>query len=232
MILRRALAAAAVAMMAFSALAQQPQQAKQPWEAALDKRHDELVEKNGHGTDAALRDKLLAMGREDQAVRFRNIDAPAEQKAATAGELAATDSRLTAELKEIVAKHGWPTIHLVGYNAAQSAMLILTHSADHAWQRAMLPKLEELAHRNLIDGSQVAVAVDKELVSEGKLQRYGSQFKFVDGEAMMVAVEDPANLDRRRAQAMLPPMEVYRKLLGDMYHVKISDMIVRPDAGR
>lgn len=226
---QRALAALAAAMMAMPCVAQQAAK-EEPWEVALHQRHDALVAKNGHGTDAALRDTLLAMGREDQAVRFRNIDAPNEQKNATAEELAATDRRLTAALKEIVAKQGWPTISLVGYNAAQSALLILIHSPDHAWQRAMLPKLEELAHKDLIDGSQVATAVDKELVAEGKPQRYGTQFKFVDGQGMMVAVEDPANLDKRRAEAMLPPMDVYRKTLGEMYHVPMSEMIVRPGA--
>jgi hypothetical protein len=218
------MAVAAVVLIAAGALAQQ----EQPWQVALDKRHDALVAKNGPGTDAVLRDHLLAMGHEDQGVRFRNINAPADQKDATAEQLAATDRKLTAELQQIVAAHGWPTIQRVGYNASQSAMLILTHSPDHAWQRTMLPKLEELAHQDRIDGSQVAVAVDKELVSEGKLQRYGSQFKFVDGQAMMVAVEDPANLDKRRAEALLPPMDAYKKLLVDMYHVKMSDMIVRP----
>lgn len=221
------LAALAALLIPTAVMAQQ-----QPWEAALDKRHNELVAKNGPGTDAALRDRLLAMGKEDQGVRFRNINAPADQKNATAEELAATDRKLTAELEQIVAKRGWPTIQLVGFNASQSAMLILTHSPDHAWQRTMLPKLEQLAHEDKIDGSQVAVAIDKELVSEGKLQRYGSQFKFVDGQAMMVAVEDPANLDKRRAEALLPPMDAYKKLLVDMYHVKMSDMIVRPDQGR
>lgn len=218
----------ALAVFALGAVAQQ----EQPWEVALAKRHDELVAKNGPGTDAALRDRLLAMGKEDQGVRFRSGNAPTDQKNATAAELSAVDHKLTAELQDIYAAHGWPTIQMVGYDASQAAMVILTHSPDHAWQRALLPRLEGLAHADRIDGAQVAVAIDKELVSEGKPQRYGSQFKFVDGQGMMVAVEDPANLDKRRAEVLLPPMDAYRKQLGDMFHVPVSDMIVRPDAPR
>ncbi|SEG60292.1 hypothetical protein SAMN05421819_3718 [Bryocella elongata] len=205
-----------------------PGLAQQPWEVTLHQRHDALVAKNGPGTDAALRDRLLAMGKEDQSVRFRNVNAPADEKNATAAELSAVDHKLTDELREIYAAHGWPTIAMVGYDASQAAMVILTHSPDHGFQRALLPRLEGLAHADRIDGAQVAVAVDKELVSEGKPQRYGSQFKFVDGQAMMIAVEDSANLDKRRAEVMLPPMDAYRKQLGEMFHVPVSDMIVRP----
>ena len=85
-------------------------------------------------------------------------------------------------------------------------MLILTHTSDHAWQRQLLPQLQELADANKIDLSPLALVIDKELVAEGKLQRYGSQFKFFNGEIAMYAVENPATLDQRRAKALLPPM--------------------------
>jgi hypothetical protein len=67
---------------------------------------------------------------------------------------------------------------------------------------------------------------DEELVSEGKLQRYGSQFKFVNGTMAMYGVEDPGSLDQRRAKALLPPMKFYKELLSQIYHLKTSDAIV------
>ncbi|MDE1163447.1 MAG: hypothetical protein PW792_16100 [Acidobacteriaceae bacterium] len=200
------------------------------WETRLGAKHEALVRDNGPGTDAELRTRLLAMRDEDQNARFQNIKDVAARKPADAHELAELDAKLTEELQEIVDEKGWPTVHLVGYDASQAASLILIHSPDHAWQRSMLPQLEALVQNNQIDGSQIALVVDKELVAAGKPQRYGSQFKFVDGQAMMIAVEDPAHLDERREKAMLPPLDAYKKMLGDMYHVTVSNIILAPTA--
>jgi hypothetical protein len=197
------------------------------WEADLKRRRDALVARNGPGTDAALRDQLLAMADQDQAARGFHHDAGTDPKQ-IAVNLAEVDQQLTEQMKAIVAKRGWPTIGLVGIKASNAAMLVLTHTADHAWQGAMLAELEGLADAGKIDGSALALVIDKELVARGQLQRYGSQFKLVNGEMAMFAVEDPAGLDRRRADALLPPMDVYRKVLMDLYHFKISNQIVAP----
>jgi hypothetical protein len=141
-------------------------------------------------------------------------------------KLPATDAELTLELKQIVDQKGWPTIALVGMEASNGAMLILTHTADHAWQAKILPQLEQLADARRIDASQLALVIDKELISEGKLQRYGTQFKFVNGEMAMYGVEDPGGLDQLRARALLPPMKVYKETLAQIYHLKAGNAIV------
>jgi hypothetical protein len=196
------------------------------WMNDLAARHEELIKRNGPGTDAALRARLLEMGEKDQSARGMVQGHPVDKdKMVVAANLAQIDERLTAELKEIVARHGWPTIAMVGYKASTDAMLILTHSQDHAWQRAMTPKLEALAAKGKIDGSGLALVVDKELVSEGKKQRYGTQFKEVNGKMEMFAVEDPEGLDARRASVFLMPMEAYEQLLTQMYHLQVSDQV-------
>ncbi len=195
--------------------------------ADFEKRHAELVQRNGPGTNLALRDELLAMLETDQNARGISHGQPVHKdKLEMAANLPEVDAKMTAELKEVVAKDGWPTIALVGIEASNAAMLILTHTADHAWQLSLLPQLEELADKGKIDGSSLALVIDKELVSEGKLQRYGSQFKFVDGEMAMYGVEDPGGLDARRARVFLPPMEYYKQMLSQMYHLKASNKIV------
>ena len=204
-----------------------------PWAIDLQKRHEALIAKNGAGTDAALRDRLLAMVETDQNARGISHGQPIDKDhLQMASNLADVDAKMTAELKEIVAKDGWPTIAMVGIGASNGAMLILTHTADHAWQLSLLPQLEELADSGKIDGSALALVIDKELVSEGKLQRYGTQFKFVDGEMAMYAVEDVDGLDARRAKVFLPPMEAYRQLLSQMYHLKASSKVVAATASR
>jgi hypothetical protein len=193
------------------------------WKNDMAERRAELLKRNGTGTDAALRDKLVAMYASDQEARGAGTG-----KAAYTAKTAAVDLRLTAELKEIVARHGWPVIAMVGIEASNDAMNLLVHSPDHAWQLSLVPKLERLAAESKIDGSALATLVDKELVSEGKLQRYGTQFKFVDGKMAMYAVEDPAGLDARRAMVFQVPIREYEEILEKAYRLKLSDQVVAP----
>jgi hypothetical protein len=197
------------------------QAAPPTWEAALETRRKELIDQNGPGTDAPLREQLLKMYSTDQNARGLSGTPAASMK-----ELSATDAELTLELKQIVDQKGWPTIALVGIQASNAAMTVLTHTADHTWQLQLLPTLEQLADAGKIDPSSLALVVDKELVSEGKLQRYGSQFKAVSGGMAMYGVEDPDQLDQRRAKALLPPMKEYKEVLERMYHLKAINAIV------
>ena len=197
------------------------------WEMAAKERHQELIRVNGPGTDVALRDQLLKMGEQDQAARgFSHGKQTSAVTQDMLHQLPAISTRLTLELKEIVKEKGWPTIALVGIDASNAAMLILTHTPDHAWQRQILPQLQTLADTGKIDPSPLAMVVDKELIAEGKLQRYGSQFKYTNGEIAMYAVEDPGNLDQRRAKALLPPIDVYKETMFNIYHLKIADTVV------
>ncbi len=197
------------------------------WKADIARRHDALVAENGPGTDAALRDELLKMRDEDQKARGVDPQAKSKGQMNIATNLTDIDAALTTELKRIVKSRGWPTISMVGIDASNAAMLILTHTRDHAWQVSLLPMLENLADEKKIDGSALALVIDKELVFEGKLQRYGTQFKQMDdGTIAMYGVEDPGGLDRQRARVMLPPIEVYKGMLGQMYHLKVTSKIV------
>lgn len=195
------------------------------WKVPLDAHIKELSDQNGPGTDAALRERLSTMLATDQSARRAAIT-PSTAGKESMQKLAATDTELTAELKQIVEKNGWPTIALVGIDASNAAMTILTHTPDHAWQLQLLPQLEELADAGKIQPSGLASVVDKELVSEGKLQRYGSQFQFFNGELAMYAVENPGELDTRRAKALLPPIAVYKQTMTQLYHLKVSDNVV------
>ena len=213
---RRLVLVVSISLMASVSLYAQQQPA-----ADAAKRHQELIDKNGPGTDAALRDRLLRMRDADQAAR--GVGAA---KVQIAGNLAEIDAQLTAGLKEIVAKSGWPTIKLVGIDASNAAMLLLTHTQDHAWQLSLLPLLEKLADEDRIDGLPLAFVIDKELVAEGKLQRYGTQFTRVDGGIGVYGVEDPGGLDAARTRVGLPPIEEYKKQLEAMYHLKATGKIV------
>jgi hypothetical protein len=201
---------------------------KTDWQADIDRRRLALIARNGPGTDKALAAKLLAMQASDQQARGISHGTPAAvDKTITGTSLNDVDAQLTSELKEIVTKSGWPTIALVGIEASNAAMLVLTHTRDKAWQSQMLPELEGLADGGKIDGSALAVVIDKELVGEGQLQRYGTQFKYLGGDEMaMYGVEDPGGLNARRAKVFLPPLAVEKQQMEAMYHMKATDKVV------
>ncbi len=169
----------------------------------------------------------MKMRATDQAARgFAAAPASASAKHELVQKLPATDAQLTEELKQIVKEKGWPTIAMVGIDASNAAMLILNHTADRAWQQQLLPQLTLLSDTDKIDPSGLALVVDKALVSAGKLQRYGTQFKYVDGAMAMYGVEDPGGLDRKRARALLPPIDVYKEQLTQIYHLPASNTII------
>ncbi len=125
------------------------------WEAEAQKKVDALVKRHGTGTDLALQKHLLQLYEEDQAVQRKLFDAPADKQGEIRPSFDAVDQNTTAQLKEIVRKHGWPTIRLVGIKASQAAATILNHSRDQGLQREWIPRLSKLVEEGEIVGSDL-----------------------------------------------------------------------------
>ena len=178
--------------------------------------------------NAALRTQLLTMLQQDQTARGLAGAQSTTTGPAMASNLTEIDAVLTKQLKDIVSQHGWPTIALVGPDASKAATLLLGHTTDLGWRRSLMPQLTTLADQRQIDPAQLAIVIDKQLVAEGKPQRYGTQFKMVDGQMAMISVEDPGGLDNLRSRALLPPMDAYKATLARMYHLKVSNKIASP----
>ena len=191
------------------------------YERRMTARAKSLRAQFGAGSEPALGRRLVAMKKEDQEVRARWFQArgkPEEGEAARV--INETDRNLTGELKDVVARYGWPTYELVGYDGAEAAILILIHTPDPEFQRAILPHLQPLAETGHIPGQDVALVTDKLLIADGKPQRFGTQFSIVEGQLVMKPVEDPGHLEERRAAYNLMPMAEYRRSLEKMYKIK------------
>jgi hypothetical protein len=195
--------------------------AAQSLDQQMEAEVEKLVTKHGDGTDEQLRQRLILIGRRDQAVRTPKYRSDTVTETLVR-EQEQVDIQLTAQLKQIVAENGWPTIRLVGLQASEEAALILTHSRDHEFQRAMIPRLQQLTARGEILGSSIAAIVDKLLISEGKPQRFGTQFEWANGNAEVLPVEDAAHLDERRATYLLPPIAEYKRILAEMYKLNVK----------
>ena len=193
-----------------------------PWQGPKRPPEARPEQETAKGVDELLRKHLLAMQKADRTIRDRLMVLSPEKQASMAPALESTDEKLTGELKQIVAQKGWPTISLVGRDASEAASSILLHSRDREFQKALLPPLEKLVAENQIAGSNVALLVDTILRSEGKPQRFGTQFKIHDGKAVIDPVEDPARLDERRAKYQLSSMAEYKYVISQLYRVKVE----------
>lgn len=121
------------------------------------------------------------------------------------------DEANTRDLKQLLAAHGWFTISAFGPKADRNAWLLVQH-ADHdvPFQREVLTLLDGLVASRETDVRNYAYLYDRVAVAEGREQRYGTQGRCVaPGRWEPHPIEDPTNVDARRAAAELEPLADY-----------------------
>lgn len=156
-----------------------------------------------------LASQLEAMAAADQALRARwTRDAPE-----VGAEVQRLDAAHEAALHDIIRRKGWPDIAMVGKPAAQAAWLVAQHGTPE-FLKLCLPYMKASAERGQMPQWAFALSVDRDLMYDGKPQRYGSQFQTAaDGKNHMYPVEDEAHLDERRAKVGLEPIAEYKASL-------------------
>lgn len=107
------------------------------------------------------------------------------------------------KLAKIIDTYGWPTKELVGDNASGEVFFLVQHSLDVELQKKCLKKFKQVFDNNVNDLIQIAYLEDRILVTTGQKQLYGTQYK----KGKLYPVEDPDNLNRRRAQIGLAPVQ-------------------------
>lgn len=121
------------------------------------------------------------------------------------------DAANTAYVKSILPVDGWFRVRRDGAEVAHNAWLIVQHSPDHAFQRAILLRMKPLVASGDASGADYALLYDRTEMFEGRPQLYGSQMTCVSGRWQAARTVDPAELDNRRAAMGLPPMAEYLK---------------------
>jgi hypothetical protein len=160
-----------------------------------------------------LREELLAMMAEDQAVRT-GVAPPGDDR--TAQELfdawPQVDADNALRMREILDEFGWPGWSLVGEDGALAAWVLIQHADFNIeLQKRGLSMMRAAVEADDADPSDLAYLVDRVLVAEGKPQIYGTQLGVdADGEITpRTPIEDEANVDARRAEVGLGTLEAY-----------------------
>lgn len=112
----------------------------------------------------------------------------------------------------ILDKYGWLSQKQVGYLANQSLWLVIQHAPIET-QEKYLDLLKESVDNGGSEGWYLAFLEDRILMRNNKKQKYGSQLiqDKETGAYQLYPVEDPENLNKRRANIGLEPIEDYLK---------------------
>lgn len=154
-------------------------------------------------THPALRDELLKMGEQDQAVRHAT-DQEGMRK------WIEVDAANQVRLKQIVDQYGWPTFAMVGEEAAKDAWLLAQHAdSDKAFQLKVLALMEPLVQQQQASAKDYAYLYDRTHYP----QRYGTQGTCVSRtEWQPFEIEDIAHVEERRRALKMPPLAAYVKM--------------------
>jgi hypothetical protein len=120
------------------------------------------------------------------------------------------DSINLIKVKKIIDEHGWLGADVIGPRGNQTLFLVIQH-ADLATQEKYLPVVREAVKNGKAEASALALLEDRVALRQGKKQVYGSQIG-MDNETKTYYVsplEDPENVDKRRAAVGLEPLAKY-----------------------
>ena len=122
--------------------------------------------------------------------------------------IAATDSINVIKICNLLDTRGWLGPDVVGPQGSQAIFLVIQH-ADIAIQEKYLPMMRDAVKKHNAQPSALALLEDRVALREGKKQVYGSQIGMEKGEYYLSPLEDPDNVDKRRAEVGLGPLADY-----------------------
>jgi hypothetical protein len=121
------------------------------------------------------------------------------------------DKENTIKLKRIAAKHGWPTISLVGKNGSHAAWLVVQHSPNLRFQKECLKKMQSAVKIKEVNKRNIAYLTDRILIKEKKNQLFGTQFRLIKNKFEPFPIQNLTDLGRRRRAYELESFGSYAK---------------------
>ena len=187
-----------------------------------DKRWEELltlVKQNKEKAEASQNKTLTAVLKEvfvdDQSGRMQ-IDKVSKKYGQNSPEskklwkqIEEKDSIDLIKVEKILNEFGWLGSDVVGERGNQTLFLVIQHSNLNV-QEKYLPMMRAAVHNQKANPSDLALLEDRVAMGEGKKQIYGSQVRFdTSGKFWVSPIEDPDNVDKRRAEVGLQPIAEY-----------------------
>lgn len=195
------------------------------WEKVLVKlqKNLDILEVN---YDKPLQKELLAIYAEDQEIRGNFMKVYKEQGSGSKAVdsigkiMIYKDSLNLIKVVKILDERGWVGKDIVGSQANQTLFLVIQHS-DLKYQQKYLPMMREAVKKGNANPVNLAYLEDRVGLRERHKQIYGSQISMIPGvKAFVLPLEDPDNVDKRRAEVGLGPIADYIKKMGIIWDVE------------
>lgn len=181
------------------------------------------VQAKALGIDQELLARLKVLHDSDQKYRSMSNPLPpgSPEAIAFAEKVARNDSLNMAEIEAIIQIYGYPGKSMVGEVEASTAWLVIQH-APLEKQLKYLPLIGEAAQKGELRKADWALLVDRVRMRQGQSQLYGSQIvrNPDNGQWMLHPIEDEADVNRRRAEIGLEPLEEYALRFGIVWKPK------------
>jgi hypothetical protein len=122
----------------------------------------------------------------------------------------AVDAESTRHMKELLLSYDWIDSERFGGKIASHAWILVQHADDHPeFQQLALSRMEPYLESGGVKKSDYAHLWDRVAVNHGRKQRYGTQpdWQCQDGKLTLRPLEDPDNVDVRRAEMDMGPVQ-------------------------
>lgn len=129
------------------------------------------------------------------------------------------DSIDLVKVRKILDKYGWLGPDVVGRRGSQTIFLVIQHS-DIKIQDKYLPMMRQAVKNKKAEPSDLALLEDRVAWRHGKKQIYGSQILSDAGGMFLCPIEDPDNVDKRRASVGLGPIADYVQYFGMTWNLE------------
>lgn len=135
-------------------------------------------------------------------------------------KMAAQDSSNIPVVTQILDAYGWLGKDKIGSKANNTLFLVIQH-ADQKTQEKYLPMMRKAVKEGDAQAGNLALLEDRVALRQGKKQMYGSQIyqDSLTGKFYVAPLQDPENVDKRRARMGLGPLREY---------VKQWDIVLKP----
>ncbi len=185
-----------------------------------------IVKSNRKKFDESLVSVLDTIYKEDQEYRLEAQDlakeygGESEEMKAHVKILLEKDSIHIIKIKEILDERGWLGSDIIGNQGNLTLFLVIQHS-DFETQNMYLPMMREAVKKGDAHASHLALLEDRVALGKREKQIYGSQIgqNQETGEYYVSPLIDPENVDKRRAEVGLGPIQEYISNWGITWNV-------------
>ncbi len=175
-----------------------------------------------------LQREILIMSILDQYIRGGEIDALLKKYSLDINQITKDlyskdiDEENLIKLKSIIEKYGFLTKEMIGQDAMSGLFLLIQHSnMDLEWQASQLDNVKNAVIKEDLKAEDYALLYDRIQIMKGRKQLFGTQCEKIDLQNKIVSlypVEDVENLNKRRMEMKMMPIEMYMKILLQVYN--------------